>query len=144
MASHVALSRGALEWEGTLWFGVEGDSMKPFLRSGDRVLVQTCSIDALQCGDLVLFTKGEALCLHRVMARITRGGHRGLRTKGDGCARWDQPVPADSIVGKGIALERWDRIVALNTIHGRLLGLLCVCGSVLMGCGLWLKWRLQH
>ncbi|MBI3622328.1 MAG: S24/S26 family peptidase [Nitrospirae bacterium] len=139
----IALSRRALEREGALWFEIDGGSMKPFLRAGDRVLVRSCSADALASGDLVLLTEADTLCLHRVIRSGRSNGRRWLRTKGDGCGRWDLPVEAGSVVGKGVARQRGHRTVPLDGWSGRLLGFLCVYGSVLMGWGLWLKWRFQ-
>ncbi len=117
--------------------------MQPFLRTGDRVLVRPCAVEGLACGDLVLFTNGAELCLHRVMAWMEQGGRRWLRTKGDWCGRWDLPVAAESVIGKGVMMHRGDRLLVLDRWPGRLLGVFGVCRSIAMGWGLWLKWRLQ-
>lgn len=138
-----ALSQRVLEREGALWVEIDGSSMNPFLRTGDRVLVRSCPADALACGDLVLLAEGDGFCLHRVMVAQEKNGQPWLRTKGDGCGRWDPPVAAGSVVGKGVVRDRENRMLVLDGWPGRLLGYLCVCSSVLMGWGLWLKWHLQ-
>jgi len=139
-----ALSQHALEREGALWFVIEGSSMQPFLKSGDRVLVRPCLGEALACGDLVLFTKGSVLCLHRVIASDTRSERSWVRTKGDGCGRWDPPLTVESIIGRGVIVQRGNRLQTLDSWFGRLLNSCCVGGSILMGWGLWLRWRLQR
>jgi signal peptidase I len=132
-----------MDREGALWFEIDGGSMRPFLRAGDRVLVRSCSADTLACGDLVLLTEADTLCLHRVMATGRRNGRRWLRTKGDGCGRWDLPVEAGSVVGKGVMVQRGNRLLDLDAWTGRVLGVFCLFGSVFLGLGLRLKWRLQ-
>ena len=141
---YVALTQSALDREGTLWFRIEGTSMNPVLRSGDRVQVQPCTLEALAFGDLALFTKRQTFCLHRVMGTMKKHGVNWLITKGDGCGRWDRPVTAASIVGRAVAIDRRGRLQLLDTVAGRLSALLCGVGSVAVGWGLWLKWRLQR
>ena len=140
----LALSRHALEREGALWFVVRGSSMRPFLRSGDRVLIRPCPADALGCGDLVLFTRESVMCLHRVITTGKRSSHPWVRTKGDGCGRWDPPLTVESIIGKGVMVQRGNRLQTLDTQFVRLANVFRVGGSIFLGWGLWVKWRLQH
>jgi len=139
----MALSRRALERDGALWLTIEGTSMQPFLRRGDRVLVRPCSTAALVCGDLALVAEGDGFCLHRVLVSSEKNGRSRLRTKGDWCGRWDRPVEAGSVVGRGVMVERGARRLNLDSWIGRCLGIVWACGSVLTGWGLWVKWRLQ-
>jgi len=144
MPHQVAFSRNVLEREGALWFRVEGCSMRPFLRAGDRVLIRACSIETLTWGDVVLFTNGDSLCLHRVMVPMGQNGRRSVQTKGDTCGRWDLPPAAESIIGKGVMVQRGNCLLTLDSWSGRLLSSLCASSSILIGWGLWLKWRLRH
>jgi len=141
-SSVAALCREVLAREGELWFRIDGHSMRPLLRSGDRVLIRPCSIEALTGGDLVLLDVGNSLCLHRVIMSAGWCGTGRVNTKGDACGRWDLPVAADSVIGKGIAIRRGPLMLALDGMAGRFLGYAGVCVSLLLGWGLWMKWRL--
>jgi len=141
-SSAVVLCREALAREGELWFRIDGHSMRPMLRTGDRVLIRPCTVDALAWGDLVLLNAGDSLCLHRVIMSAGWCGSGRVNTKGDACSRWDLPAAEESVIGKGIAIRRGPQMLALDGMAGRLLGYAGVCVSLLLGWGLWMKWRL--
>jgi signal peptidase I len=137
-----ALVQSALAHGGTLWMTIEGDSMKPFLQRGDRILIQSRSVASLRSGDLVTFTDGATVCTHRLLGKNSTGDRTLLVTKGDLCGRWDRPVPAESILGKGIAVLKGRRMIGLDGIQGRALNLVLLFFSLLMGWVLWLKWKM--
>lgn len=84
------------------------------------------------------------MCLHRVIATGKRSDHPWVRTKGDGCGRWDPPLTVESIIGRGVMVQRGNRLWSLDSRFGRLANVFCVGGSIFLGWGLWMKWRLQH
>jgi hypothetical protein len=94
-----------------------GASMLPALRSGDRVKIaphQDCRL-----GDIILFRRGEALLLHRVVAKA----QGVVITKGDAASRPDQAVPYPDILGRAIFRERQGKISSLDTFWSRSTGM---------------------
>ncbi len=105
----------------TMRFRPRGRSMTPLLRDGDVVTIapgKRCRI-----GDVVLFRIGEALILHRVVAKFS--GRVG--TKGDALGRLDATVTPRDILGRAIRRERCGKERSLESLEARLLGLaLCL------------------
>ena len=126
-----------------MWLTVEGSSMVPLLRRGDRVLVQPCSAASVTPGDLVVMGEGAHLCTHRLISKMHRDGRDYLRTKGDDCGRWDEPLPVERLIGKVTVIDRGARQIRLERAVWRVLNRLLLVYSLLMGWLLWSKWRLQ-
>ena len=90
-------------------------SMSPSIRPGDSVLVAPATPEGLRRGDLVLIDNGEAFIVHRLLA-MKRGNGTGLAlTRGDGVRRFDEPVPADRIVGKVLKIHRANGVTDLSS-----------------------------
>ena len=66
-----------------VWVSVTGDSMEPFLKTGDRVLVQAAEYGEFHSGDLIVFRNGPEITIHRLL----RGEDRGFLEMGDNRAR---------------------------------------------------------
>lgn len=76
---------------------VEGTSMEPTLQSGDLVVVmKRVSLDDIAVGDIIVYRRGGALIIHRVI-RVEDGA---LITKGDNNWLPDPPVRFQAVVGK--------------------------------------------
>lgn len=113
--------------------------MIPFLRPGDRILIQPTA--SLRPGDLITFLKGSDLCTHRLIRRIKRAGKTFLLTKGDLCARLDPPVLEEAVVGKGVAIRRGHKVIALESAAWPVLNRALLLLSLGMGWLLWIKWK---
>jgi hypothetical protein len=91
--------------------------MLPLLRPGDTVSIQPgkdCRV-----GDIILWRKGQALVLHRVVTR--RNGR--IITKGDSLSYLDAPVWPAQTLGRAVVRERHGRIKGLDHPGRRFLGL---------------------
>lgn len=107
---------------------VQGESMLPFLRAGDEVLVAHRYHD-IRRGDIVVFRIGDKLIIHRV---LQIDGHTGrITTGGDNTTRFDDPVTHADIIGRVIGLRRGRKTVLLDTRTWRRLGLFIATGSLL-------------
>ena len=58
-------------------------SMRPVLAGGELVLVVSRPIGEVRRGQVVVFSRGAALIIHRVIARGEVDGETWLATKGD-------------------------------------------------------------
>ena len=85
---------------------MQGFSMYPTLRPGDKGLVRKCSINEIQTGDIIVVKKQHKLIAHRLI-RIVSGGTNTLYIcRGDQNGFEDKPATAGEIVGKLVSYER--------------------------------------
>lgn len=64
------------------WIEAHGGSMRPLIRPGDWMLVEFGTVPP-GLGDIVVFSRGELLVAHRVVAQRHQQGTTLLITKGD-------------------------------------------------------------
>jgi signal peptidase I len=100
-------------------FTATGDSMHPFIRSGQRLVVETVDARALRRGDVVLARLERGLTAHRIV-RIERRGDEieSITTRGDNCALDDPPFTPAELVGR-INRFRWGNLVTIITLARR-------------------------
>ncbi len=98
-------------------FEISGSSMYPYLKAGDRVLVEHIDPGELRFGDIVTYRINNDLCSHRFIYMIKKTGSiLGIVTKGDNIADFDQHLILPSqILGKIITVER--KSVEINLQH---------------------------
>jgi signal peptidase I len=98
----------------THYLPVEGRSMLPLLREGDRVLIAHSR--SIRVGDIVVLQSMDELVTHRVLEiRNTNSGERVLLTKGDHVSSMDPPVPETKILGRVVAIRRGPKRMCLDT-----------------------------
>ena len=100
--------REALE-HGPTTLRVKGNSMTPWIRPSDEVHVTAATGATVRAGEIVVFTDGGHLVVHRAIRR-----HRGgWVTRGDGRGDEDPWIADDRVVGvvTGIHL-RWVHVPA--------------------------------
>ena len=100
-----------LEDDHQLEFRMKGLSMFPTLRPGDTGIVQKCTIDELQPGDIVVFYQRSNLVAHRCIRCL----HDQLSCKGDKNRYTDEPVMREAIVGKLIQYKRGSKVYGAHT-----------------------------
>jgi signal peptidase I len=100
-------------------FTATGDSMHPFIRSGQRLVVEAVDPRALQRGDVVLARLERGLTAHRVESIERRGDEVvSITTRGDNCALADPPFPPAQLVGR-INLSWWRNLVTIIALARR-------------------------
>ncbi|MCA8961317.1 MAG: S24/S26 family peptidase [Planctomycetes bacterium] len=77
---------------------VRGESMRPSLRPGDRVIVERCLAADLRPGDIVVLDSDPPL-IHRFLGRCDAG----LILAGDGNRAIDHPRDPELVVGRAVA-----------------------------------------
>lgn len=104
------------------WLVVRGNSMLPRLPAGSRVLVAPTDSRDIRPGDLIVHRDEESLVCHRVLTR-SPGDPVAFEVKGDA---WGVPatrVPADSVVGRVVAIERNGALLSPASRHATLIAL---------------------
>lgn len=86
---------------------VSGQSMRPFLQSGAKVILALAVPSRLRPGDLVLFLDRFNLpVLHRLLRKQPVGNGYLFHVRGDSATCWDEPFNQDRIIGKAVGVER--------------------------------------
>jgi hypothetical protein len=104
----------------TLRLRAHGDSMLPFLRGGDLVVIRPAVAAEVRIGDVICYEPASGgLCLHRVIARE----ERGFVTRGDALA-YVETVPDAWLLGVVRAVERHGRVIPTAQWRGRILAVI--------------------
>jgi len=100
-------------------FTATGDSMHPFIRSGQQLTVEPIDPRALRRGDVVLARLERGLTAHRVVRIERRGGEvTSITTRGDNCDSDDASFSPDQLVGR-INSIRWGNLVTIIALARR-------------------------
>jgi len=109
-----------LQSRGWLRLRATGASMLPTLWPGDLLTIQSLSLEQVEPGDIVLWTRGGRFFVHRVMRKLTAGAASLMVTRGDSMPQEDQPAGPEELLGKVIEVGRYRS----RTVPGRRLSLL--------------------
>lgn len=106
-----------LSGEELLSLKVSSNSMAPFLRSGDYVLLRPAPFNTLHPGDVIVTRQEGVYRTHRLVTII----EQSVLTKGDRNHLADAQTDKENIVGLVEAVERRGRIVRVDTRYQRFL-----------------------
>jgi|WetSurMetagenome_2_1015567.scaffolds.fasta_scaffold06021_7 signal peptidase I len=97
---------------GTVTF--HGESMLPFLKDGDELIVEPVDWDEIQRGDIVTYRDGEKFPTYRVLKKVDDT----LQLKAD---NWLEPfhVHRVDVLGKVVEQQRGDSILSCNSLKWR-------------------------
>ena len=117
---------------------VHGESMLPTLWPGDVVEIESCSLEDLRPGEIVLARRDDRLVLHRFVAPSTPNG---FLLRGDSVPGPDPLFPSEALLGRLVrradtgragsppALRPWFGAKWFDVRWSRAVGmLLCHCG----------------
>ena len=114
----------ALERRGRVSLRVQGTSMLPWVRPGDIANIRGVSADAIRCGDVVLFRRGNRLFVHRIIEKSGAVGAAQFRAKGDAHPTCDGLVEQQELLGRVVRIFRGGRRIDLDTPGQIALGML--------------------
>lgn len=115
----VELLRQSMENGRSPFVNVISDSMSPLIRSGDQVRLAPITQNALQPGDIIVFSDIGGLSTHRFWGIIAFESNEQLITKGDRPQHFDQLHDTDTLVGLVIGRRRNSRLLNLSKGVGR-------------------------
>lgn len=111
---------------GSACFRVLGESMFPWIRSGDYVFVRRLEFEGISVGQVVLFERGNRLFVHRVLRRVRpaddASGCSTLITKGDALDGADAPVSQSEFLGRITRIHRRQRHIDFESLGSVLFG----------------------
>jgi hypothetical protein len=89
---------------------VGGTSMLPAIRPRDVLVIEPRPLQQIRVSDIVLFTLGDRLFVHRVVRKGTdESGAPTLVTRGDTHREDDLPISASQLLGQVVAVWRGRR-----------------------------------
>jgi len=99
----------------SLSFTMQGYSMFPALRPGDVGLVEKCTVEDLQVGDIVVFKVNNKLIAHRLINIKIHNDTPFYIAKGDKNYHLDKPFKGDALVGKLSSFQRKKQVKQLDS-----------------------------
>ena len=108
---HCALAAETLRKSGKLRFRAVGSSMVPVIWPGDILEVRSVEFSTIEIGDVVLFSRGQSLCAHRVEGI----SESSLITRGYSVSIPDPPVNQAELLGRVIGLTRNGRQMRISS-----------------------------
>jgi signal peptidase I len=94
----------SLKRSGKVWVKIEGKSMEPVIKKGDKVLVEGKRAEEITPGDVILYSVDENLIVHRAVGRFFHSGKWFFLERGEvseGIGRIDE----ENLLGKVVAVE---------------------------------------
>jgi signal peptidase I len=114
----------ALRRHGHISLRVQGTSMLPWVRPGDIARIRKVSMDAIRCGDVVLFRRENRLFVHRIVEKGGSLNAAAFRAKGDAHPTCDGLVEQQEFLGRVVRIYRGGRRIDLDAPGQLALGLL--------------------
>ena len=127
----VSVDGTTLESAGSLTFDSErrarirvfGSSMRPLIRNGDIVRVESVRGADVRWGEIVVCYDADAGALaHRVLKTVVTEDNHRLLLKGDAAHRCDGLVGAEQVLGRVTTIERDGHLIRVDGLSKRGLG----------------------
>lgn len=93
---------------------VNGNSMRPFLRHGEHILVRRLPLSEIRVGDVAVFEHEGFAVAHRVVKVLSNDGDIALLAQGDAKPSPDAPVSSDRYRGRVITVFRGNRKIDME------------------------------
>lgn len=89
-----------------LRFRAHGNSMAPFIRNGDTILVEPKKASEMCIGDIVFYRRaGGRHVAHRLIGKSGNDGSLVLTTRGDNLRHLDASVFPEQVLGRVVRIE---------------------------------------
>ncbi len=108
-ASVAAQVRQAIRNSGSVCLRVSGGSMFPWIRPDDILLIRAIPFRLISRGDIVLYSRGDRLFVHRAIGRFKSRGtatQDRVVTKGDALPQADYPISRAEFLGRVVRIHR--------------------------------------
>ena len=102
--------------------GIATGSMRPYINVGDLMIVQKCTANDIEIGDIIEYSRNDYSVIHRVIEKYQINGETFFITKGDNNDSADvDPVSEKQLKGKAIyriPYIAWPTII-IDSLSGR-------------------------
>ena len=111
-------------------FDCGGQSMRPLIVAGDRLVVRPCAADAVRVGDVLVFRYKGRLTGHRLVWKHSCGGRYSFWLRGDSSITV-QRVGQDQLEGKVVSVVKSSGLIDLTGPLWRVLSpAMVMCGPL--------------
>ncbi len=100
---------------------IVSDSMSPFLKVDDFVIIERKKFEDLRFGDVLVFFQAGDFCVHRLLKKSFL--LKQVVTKGDAVWGADQPISAENILGCVATYERKGKMIKQQSFFNFLIGI---------------------
>lgn len=119
------LSRDIFRKGTSIRFQTKGFSMRPFIRDGDFITVNSIKNSSVRVGDVAFYSTAEnRVIVHRIIKKYKKDSRITLLIKGDATFSLPDKVDSKNVLGKVVAIERNGRKRNLETRFYRIVNLL--------------------
>jgi signal peptidase I len=109
---------------GTVTLKVTGKSMHPTIKHGDVITLAAYGASTPRVGDIVAFSRGTKLWIHRIVRKAPGGSDTGIVTAGDGNEESDAPVSLAAVLGRVVEVRQPTAVWRPDSLGRRATGLL--------------------
>jgi hypothetical protein len=110
-----------LLYEREISLPIATDSMRPLINPQDRVVVKQCRADDLKLGDIVLFEKSSAFCVHRFVEKRVYEKESELLTMADRALMPEEAFSEEQLLGRVESIIKKSVTIDLEKPLGRAL-----------------------
>ncbi|HEV7218796.1 MAG TPA: signal peptidase I, partial [Terriglobales bacterium] len=110
----ITLGEEILRSGGSIRLRVLGTSMLPSVWPGDIVNIEGQTVDAIICGDIVLYKARDSFFVHRLIERSETENRIQWITRGDSMPQADPAVPESHLLGRVSSICRRGRTIIPN------------------------------
>jgi Peptidase S24-like len=93
---------------------IHGESMLPTFWPGDVIEIESCSLEDVQAGEIVLAQRDDRLVIHRLVARCTQNN---FLLRGDSVACPDPPFPSEALLGRLVRRADEGRALSVSALR---------------------------
>ena len=105
---------------GKLRFRALGNSMFPFIRSGDLITIKPFKESEIYIGDVIFYKKEGLLFVHRLIKKERLNGDLIGITRGDNRQIPDKPIKMSQVKGKVVKIDRGKKSIELTSFPWKL------------------------
>ena len=110
---------------------VEGTSMMPLLKRGDRVVLKAADAEQLRRGELIAYRDEGNIIVHRLIRKKKVDDQWLLCQKGDNLAGWSW-IGGDQLIGKAVRYDDGEKYHTMARLTRPIINRLSL--SLLSGC----------
>ncbi|MFH1508542.1 MAG: S24/S26 family peptidase [Candidatus Omnitrophota bacterium] len=98
-----------------LYYNVRGSSMWPFLRSGQRIIVERPPTTELRIGDIIVYRSNNQVVCHRLvkMDKLSKGYK--IYARGDRSLSAPQAIEEELFLGRVYAIIMQGKLIFINS-----------------------------
>jgi signal peptidase I len=108
------------EKDGKGWLIITTNSMSPFIRAGDIVIIEKVSSSTINIGDIITFWRDERLIVHRIIRKVKKEQKLFFVERADRHPSHSL-ISSQDILGKAMKIKKGNHTYSIDTLPWHLL-----------------------